>query len=59
MSGTTYEIVARFAQQAGTLYFAAIFFAGCAYAFWPRHRETFRQAALTPLQDDEDEHVAR
>ncbi|OYX30602.1 MAG: cytochrome-c oxidase [Caulobacterales bacterium 32-69-10] len=57
MSGLTYETVARFAQQAGTIYFVLIFLAGVGYALWPRHKERFRQAAMTPLQDDEDDHV--
>ena len=47
------------AQQGGTLYFVLLFVAGVGYALWPRHRDTFRQAALAPLQDDEDDHVAR
>lgn len=58
MSGLSYEAVARFAQQAGTIYFVLIFLAGVAYALWPRHAERFRQAAQAPLQDDEDDNVA-
>lgn len=58
MSGLTYETVARFAQQAGTVYFVLIFLAGVGYALWPRHKDQFRQAAMTPLQDDEDDNVA-
>ncbi len=57
MSGLDYETVARFAQQGGTVYFAAIFLAGVAYALWPKKREEFRRAALAPLQNDEDDHV--
>jgi len=57
MTELTYEAVAQFAQQAGTLYFAAIFFVGVAYALWPRNAEGFRRAAQTPLHSDEDEHV--
>ena len=36
MSGLDYETVARFAQQAGTLYFGVIFFAGLTYASYRR-----------------------
>lgn len=57
MSGLDYETVARFAQQGGTLYFAAIFLAGVAYALWPKKREEFRKAALAPLQNDETDDV--
>ena len=57
MSALTYETVARFAQQGGTLYFAAIFAAGVVYALWPRNGETFRRAAHLPLEKDEDNDV--
>ncbi|WP_333586594.1 cbb3-type cytochrome c oxidase subunit 3 [Phenylobacterium sp.] len=57
MSGLSYETVARFAQQGGTIYFAVIFAMGVAYALWPRNGETFRRAALLPLESDEDQDV--
>jgi cytochrome c oxidase cbb3-type subunit IV len=57
MSNLTYEAVAKFAQQGGTLYFAVMFLAGLVYAFWPRHQEEFRQLASLPLDNHEDEHV--
>ncbi|WP_375269707.1 cbb3-type cytochrome c oxidase subunit 3 [Phenylobacterium sp.] len=57
MSGLTYETVAQFAQQGGTLYFAAIFAGGLLYALWPRNGETFRRAAQLPLENDEDHDV--
>ena len=57
MSGLDYETVARFAQQGGTLYFAAVFIAGVVYAMWPKHREAFRRLSHLPLEKDEDEHV--
>jgi len=57
MSGLAYETVARFAQQGGLIYFAAIFVAGCAYALWPSNKEAFRRMAELPLEDHEDEHV--
>jgi cytochrome c oxidase cbb3-type subunit 4 len=49
----TYETIARFAQQGGTLYFFLIFVAGCAYAFWPRNKAGFQEAARIPLEDDQ------
>lgn len=57
MSELTYETVARFAQQGGLLYFAAIFIAGCVYALWPSHKGTFQRMAELPLMNDEDENV--
>jgi len=57
MSGLSYEAVARFAQQGGTLYFGLIFFAGLIYALWPRHKEAFQRLAELPLEEDESDHV--
>lgn len=57
MSGLTYEAVARFAQQGGTIYFGLIFAAGLAYALWPRHRDAFQRLAQLPLETDESDHV--
>lgn len=57
MSGLTYEGVARFAQQGGTIYFGLMFFAGVIYALWPRHRESFQRLANLPLEEDESDHV--
>jgi cytochrome c oxidase cbb3-type subunit IV len=57
MSGLEYETVARLAQQGGTLYFAAIFLGGLAYALWPKHKDAFRRLAQLPLEDDESDHV--
>ena len=57
MSGLTYEAVARFAQQGGTLYFGAIFIAGLIYALWPRHGDAFRRLSHLPLENDEGEDV--
>lgn len=48
-----YQTVARIAQQGGSLYFMLLFLAVCAYAFWPRNRETFRRAARAPLSEDD------
>jgi len=49
---TTYQWLARFAQSAGLIYFVGIFLAVCLYAYWPKNRARFEQAALTPLQED-------
>jgi cytochrome c oxidase cbb3-type subunit 4 len=57
MSGLTYEAVAKFAQQGGTIYFGLIFFAGLIYALWPKHKEAFDRLAHLPLEEDESDHV--
>jgi cytochrome c oxidase cbb3-type subunit 4 len=57
MSGLSYEVVARFAQQGGTIFFGLIFAAGVIYALWPRHKATFQRLAQLPLEDDEAPHA--
>jgi cytochrome c oxidase cbb3-type subunit 4 len=57
MSGLSYETVAKLAQQGGTVYFGLIFFAGCVYALWPRHKEAFKRLAHLPLEEDSSDHV--
>ncbi|MBJ7408920.1 MULTISPECIES: cbb3-type cytochrome c oxidase subunit 3 [unclassified Phenylobacterium] len=57
MSGLTYETVATFAQQGGTVFFGLIFAAGVGYALWPRHKQAFQRLAQLPLEDDEAPHV--
>lgn len=49
----TYEDVARFAQQGGTLYFMLIFLAGVVWALMPRNKARFDRAARIPLEEDE------
>ncbi|MET0336978.1 cbb3-type cytochrome c oxidase subunit 3 [Caulobacter sp. 73W] len=49
----SYETVARFAQQAGLVYFGLIFLAGCAYALLPSKKAEFQHAARMPLDDEE------
>ncbi|WP_293677210.1 cbb3-type cytochrome c oxidase subunit 3 [uncultured Phenylobacterium sp.] len=57
MSGLTYEAVATFAQQGGTIFFGLIFFCGLIYALWPHHKQAFQRLAQLPLEDDEAPHV--
>ena len=49
----TYEIVAKWAQQGGTVYFVLMFAAAAAYAFWPTKRDEFEKAARAPLDAEE------
>lgn len=57
MSGLSYEDVARFAQQGGTLYFGLLFLAGVIYALRPSRKELFKRMASAPLEDDGSDHV--
>jgi cytochrome c oxidase cbb3-type subunit 4 len=57
MSALTYEAVAKFAQQGGTVYFGLIFAVGCVYALWPKHKEAFKRLSNLPLEEDESDHV--
>jgi cytochrome c oxidase cbb3-type subunit IV len=57
MSGLSYEAVAAFAQQGGTIYFGLIFAGGVIHALWPRHKQAFDRLAQLPLEDDETPHV--
>ena len=57
MSGLSYEAVAMFAQQGGTIYFGLIFFAGVVYALWPRHSDDFQRLAQLPLEEDDGDNV--
>jgi cytochrome c oxidase cbb3-type subunit 4 len=56
MSGLTYEAVATFAQQGGTVFFGLMFAGGLIYALWPRHKQAFQRLANLPLEDDEAPH---
>lgn len=50
----TYETLARFAQQAGSVYFVLMFVVGFAYALWPANRGKFDHAKRALLQDPEE-----
>ena len=57
MSGFSYEDMARFAQQGGTVFFGLMFAGGLTYALWPRHKQAFTRLAQLPLEDDEAPHA--
>jgi cytochrome c oxidase cbb3-type subunit IV len=48
-----YAILASLAQITGTFFFMAGFFLICAYAFWPKNRETFDRAARATLTEED------
>jgi cytochrome c oxidase cbb3-type subunit IV len=49
---STYEMLAQFAQSAGTVYFFLFFLATLVYALWPRNAAQFKDAARMPLRED-------
>jgi cytochrome c oxidase cbb3-type subunit 4 len=49
----TYETVARWVQQAGTVYFTVLFVAVLVYALRPKKRAEFEKAARAPLDAEE------
>jgi cytochrome c oxidase cbb3-type subunit 4 len=52
MSGSTYAILASFAQQGGAIYFCILFAIGAGYAFWPKNKAGFERAARLPLDEE-------
>ncbi len=48
----TYRFLAELAQSAGLIYFMSVFVAICVYAYWPRNKARFDEAAAIPLKED-------
>ena len=46
---------AHYAQTAGLVLLTVCFVAAVIYALWPSNRQKFREAARTPLEDDDNE----
>lgn len=51
---TTHDAVLVFSKTWGALYLFLVFFAAVLWTYWPSHRQTYRDAAQSPLNDDED-----
>ena len=49
---STYEMLAQFAQSAGTIYCFVFFLATLVYALWPKNGAQFKDAARMPLRED-------
>ena len=49
----TYDTIAAFAQQGGTIYFMLIFVAGVVYALQPKKKAEFDRAARMPLEGED------
>ncbi|WP_299621423.1 cbb3-type cytochrome c oxidase subunit 3 [Pelagibius sp.] len=48
----TYESVAEFAATYGLVYLFVLFLGVLAYAFWPKNKKKFEEAARRPLEED-------
>lgn len=55
MSSMTYEQASHLAQTWGLVLLAVVFVISVIYALWPGNREQFKQAAQTPLNDENDD----
>ena len=53
MERWAYEDVLAFAQSWGAVYFVLMFLVALAYAYWPKNRARFNQAAAIPLRDED------
>lgn len=53
MERWAYEDVLAFAQSWGAVYFVVMFIVAFAYAYWPRNRKAFEEAAYIPLHDED------
>jgi cytochrome c oxidase cbb3-type subunit 4 len=53
MERWAYEDVLAFAQSWGAVYFTLMFLVAFAWAWWPKNRSRFDQAANIPLKDED------
>ena len=51
----TYEAATHFAQTWGMALLVILFAGVLIYAFWPGNRDKFKDAANTPLADEDDD----
>jgi cytochrome c oxidase cbb3-type subunit 4 len=52
MERWAYEDVLAFAQSWGAVYFTLMFAVAFIYAWWPKNRSRFDQAAQIPFKDE-------
>lgn len=53
LQGWSYEDVLGFAQSWSAVYFTLMFVVAFAWAYWPRNRARFQEAAQIPLKDED------
>ena len=54
MERWAYEDVLAFAQSWGVVYFTLMIVVAFIYAWWPKNRPRFEQAAHIPLKDEDE-----
>jgi len=52
MERWAYEDVLAFVRSWDAVWFGVMFIVAAVYAYWPRNRERFREAARLPLEDE-------
>jgi cytochrome c oxidase cbb3-type subunit IV len=55
METWTYDEVQEFVHSWGLVYFTLMFLAAAIYAYWPKNKKRFQDAARIPFED-EDSH---
>ena len=53
MERWAYEDVLAFAQSWAGVYFSLMFLVAFAYAWWPKYRARFEEAARIPLKEED------
>jgi cytochrome c oxidase cbb3-type subunit IV len=53
MERWAYEDVLAFAQSWAAVYFSLMFLVAFAYAWWPKNRARFEEAARIPLKEED------
>ena len=54
MERWTFDQVQEFVHSWGVVYFTVMFLIALAYAYWPKNKKRFNDAAQIPLKDEED-----
>lgn len=55
MTRMSLDQAAHLAQTAGLVLLAVCFVAAVVYALWPANRQKFKNAARTPIEEDDNE----
>ena len=50
----TYQDAAEFSRSWGLVFLMVLFLGGVIYALWPSNKRPFEQAAMIPLNDEDD-----
>ncbi len=53
METWTFDQVQDFVHSCGLVYFTVMFLVALAYAYWPKNKARFQDAARIPLEDED------